>query len=325
MTDHKFRTFISDFFKTFVRLLRFVIIFLVLIIAAISAFVYFSVYLEPGDGPAGSAVPIEPFKQIWSQKQVLLLGIGDSVTAGFGAPEGYSYFDRLIKNPPDDSCDIMGRSLSVVFPELTAQNIAVSGSVSAQHLKKIHEFSRQPPDVLGVVVITTGGNDLIHNYGRSAPKECAMYGATLEIAQPWIRNYKERLERMIFGIAEKFPGGCHIFMANIYDPSDGTGNTNKWLTGLPYWPDGLRILAEYNKIIAQCAEDHENVYLVDIYSSFLGHGIHCRKFWQKHYHSGDPYYWYHMNIEDPNPRGYDAIRRLFLLKMIDVFADSNSV
>jgi hypothetical protein len=110
-------------------------------------------------------------------------------------------------------------------------------------------------------------------------------------------------------------------LANIYDPSDGTGNTNRWLTGLPYWPDGLLILAEYNKIISQCAEKHNNVHLVDIHSSFLGHGIHCKKFWLKNYRFNDPHYWYSI-IEDPNQRGYDAIRRLFLLEMVRVFVNN---
>ena len=30
------------------------------------------------------------------------------------------------------------------------------------------------------------------------------------------------------------------------------------------------------------------------------------------YRADDPHYWYYANIEDPNERGYDAIRRIFL-------------
>ncbi len=29
------------------------------------------------------------------------------------------------------------------------------------------------------------------------------------------------------------------------------------------------------------------------------------------------HYWYYTNLEDPNERGYDAIRRLFLLEMME--------
>jgi hypothetical protein len=59
-----------------------------------------------------------------------------------------------------------------------------------------------------------------------------------------------------------------------------------------------------------------------MYAAFLGHGIHCRKFWGAHYRFGDPHYWYAPNLEDPNERGYDAIRRVFLneiLKEIPAF------
>jgi hypothetical protein len=35
----------------------------------------------------------------------------------------------------------------------------------------------------------------------------------------------------------------------------------------------------------------------------------------KHYDRKDPHYWYFINLEDPNERGYDALRRLFLNAM----------
>ncbi|HUT13256.1 MAG TPA: hypothetical protein VMY42_22395 [Thermoguttaceae bacterium] len=34
----------------------------------------------------------------------------------------------------------------------------------------------------------------------------------------------------------------------------------------------------------------------------------------------DPHYWYAQNLEDPNVRGYDAIRRLFLIEMAKTFS-----
>ncbi len=34
-----------------------------------------------------------------------------------------------------------------------------------------------------------------------------------------------------------------------------------------------------------------------------------------HFDRHDPHYWFYFNLEDPNERGYDAIRRLFLLEM----------
>lgn len=286
---------------------------------------YFNVYLPQGKGPAGPDVPAEPFGYIWSNKKVMLLGIGDSITDGFGAMDGFAYFERLIKNPEGDSPDMLGKNLSVVFPNLITKNIASSGTTSIRHISEIETLQQYPQNISGIVVMTTGGNDLIHNYGRRPPEEGAMYGASFKQAGPWIDNFRKRLDEMITRLEDVFPGGCYIFLANIYDPSDGTGNTAEWLTGLPAWPDGIKILDAYNKIIAECADSYENVHLVDIHTPFLGHGIHCRKFWIKNYRWKDPTYWYYLNIEDPSERGYDAIRRLFLIKISRVFADSNTI
>jgi len=295
-----------------------------IIFIVIISFYYFNLHLTPGIGPAGPDVPGKPFNRLWSDKKILLLGLGDSVTAGFGASKGLSYFDRLMENSPNDCKDMLGKNLSKVFPNLKTKNLALSGSNSLHHLRKIQSLEVHPSDFSGIVVMTTGGNDLIHNYGRALPKEGAMYGATFDEAKSWIDNFKNRLDQMILILNKKFPGGCHIFLANIYDPSDGTGNTSSWLTGLPYWPDGLKILKDYNETISLCADKYDFVHLVNIYDTFLGHGIHCKKFWIRHYHFKDPHYWYFMNIEDPSERGYDAIRRLFLLEMIETLPNSFS-
>jgi lysophospholipase L1-like esterase len=310
------------------RIVVYTLLTCVAVIASLGGYLYFNLYLPAGTGPAGPNVPAEPFRQVWSERKVLLLGLGDSITACCTVPKAYSYFDRLVRNPENDSNDMLGKNLSKVLPNLTAKNLAISGSTSLQHLEKqIKGLKPQPADVFGIVVMTTGGNDLIHNYGRTPPAECAMYGADVEQARPWVANFEKRLDEMIIAIRKAFPGGCSIFLANIYDPTDGAGTPG--LTGLPRWPDGLLILKSYNDIIARCTQKYDYVHLVDIHKPFLGHGINCRKFWKRHYRSSDPHFWYALILEDPNIRGYDAIRRLFLLKIIEIcpkaIAESNSV
>ena len=170
-----------------------------------------------------------------------------------------------------------------------------------------------------MVVITTGGNDIIHDYGRSPSSERAVYGATFDEARPWIVNFEERLNAMLDAINEKFPGGCEVFIGNLYDPTDGTGTAR--VVGLPKWSDGLRILAAYSDVIRRSAEARPNVHMVDLHSLFMGHGITCRQFWRKTYRKDDPHYWYFGNFEDPNERGYDAARRLFLIEMVRVLPE----
>jgi len=281
-----------------------------------AAFFYLFVYfVHPvGQGPAGPSVPRDLFSRPWTDRPVLLVGIGDSVTAGFGARRGYSYFDRLVKNPPDEFADLDGICLSAVMPKLQFTNFAISGSTSLEHMKReLPRLATADSNTFGIVVLTTGGNDLIHNYGRTPPRDQAMYGASFEQAKPWIEDFDRRLDLMINEITMRFPGGCRIFLANIYDPTDGVGDIKR--AGLPDWPDGLKLLGAYNEIIRKCASTHANVRLVNMHDAFLGHGIHCAQFWTKHYDGKDPHYWYFINLEDPNERGYDAIRRLFLNEM----------
>jgi len=278
-------------------------------------FYLFVSFVQPvGHGPAGLPVSRELFSKPWTDRPVLLVGIGDSVTAGFGARRGYSYFDRLIANPPDEFADMNGICLRAVLPKLQFTNLAISGSTSSEHTKmELPGLNVAESNVFGIVVLTTGGNDLIHNYGRTPPRDQAMYGASQEQAKPWVEGFGYRLDSMIDEITARFPGGCRIFLASIYDPTDGAGDIKH--TGLPAWPDGLKILNDYNEIIRKCANTHTNVQLVNLHDAFLGHGIHCAQFWTKHYDLKDPHYWYFVNLEDPNERGYDAIRRLFLIEM----------
>jgi len=284
------------------------------LIAAAAGYVHFYLYLPMGSGPAGPAVPAEDFAGTWSNRKVRLVGLGDSVTAGFGASPNLAYFDRLVTNPSDEFEDMRGKCLSRVLPELEAKNLSVSGSNSLQHVDQIQQkLQTQPEDVFGIVVMTSGGNDLIHWYGRTPPREGAMYGCTLQQAQPWIANFQARLEEMFSLIDERFPGGCLIFIADIYDPSDGYGNPES--AYLPPWPECVQVHAAYNEALRNAAAKHDNVRVVPMHAEFLGHGVHCRKFWSQHYRASDPHYWYLFNLEDPNDRGYDAIRRLFLVEI----------
>ncbi|MBI3857204.1 MAG: SGNH/GDSL hydrolase family protein [Planctomycetes bacterium] len=274
-----------------------------------------------GSGAAGPAVPREPWAKPWTTRPVLLVGLGDSVTAGFGAPPPQSYFNRLVSNPDDEFPEMKGICLSAVFPNLKALNLAVSGTISQEHVaEQLPKLEKADPGTLGIVVMTSGGNDLIHSYGRNPPTDGAMFGARLEQARPWIESYETRLGECFKRILGCFPGGCHLFVADIYDPTDGVGDIEH--AGLPAWPDGEAILDEVNAAIRRAASRFPQVHVVPVHDAFLGHGIRCSQRWARHYRAEDPHYWYYDNLEDPNSRGYDAIRRLFLLEVAKVLSGS---
>ncbi len=68
----------------------------VVLIGTTAAYVEFHFHLPEGEGPAGPAVLLEPFEQ--TERKVLLLGVGDSVTAGLGSRRGhYDNGDRAME------------------------------------------------------------------------------------------------------------------------------------------------------------------------------------------------------------------------------------
>lgn len=279
-----------------------------------------------GSGPAGPPVPAGPFQRVWHDGEVVLLGVGDSITRGFGASPGRSAFELLVRNDDEAIPDMAGRDLRSAFPRLRADNRAVNYSTSVEHVARhVPRIPRFGEGVRGVVVITSGGNDLLHPYGRKPPEDGAAYGCSLDQATLWQTTFRKRLRGILDGVTARFPGGCEIFLANVYDPTDGAGDIDRANVALPPWPGGLDVLALWNQTIAEVADAYDHVHLVDIHALFLGHGIHCRDRRNPHYRANDPHYWYFDNLEDPNDRGYDAIRRAFLLEMIEVLgsADSN--
>jgi hypothetical protein len=276
-----------------------------------------------GHGPAGPAVSSEAFSRTWSTRQIELVSLGDSVSTGYGAPAGHGYFDLIRQNVAETYPEMKGLDLSSVLPHIKVTRLASNSSNSFRHLEVIERLHTRDEDTFGIVCITTGGIDLIHYYGKATPKEGAMYGATYEQAEPWIKNFRERLDEMMLGLSNKFPGGCVVMLATIYEPTDDVGDIENAgpLFWMPKWPDGRPIHGGFNDAIKDCASAHAHVHLVDVYRVMLGHGIHCRDRTNPHYDADDPSYWFYSNLEDPNRRGYDAIRRVFLNAIIDALAE----
>lgn len=181
----------------------------VLVTGGVCGYIEYYLSRPIGQGPAGPTVDRSAFKEIWSERPVHVVGIGDSITAGLGAKTiSRTFFNRILENPPDEFSDMQGVCLRTVLPNLSSENLAISGSESKTHEQVIRESLAMREVAYGIVLMTSGGNDLIHNYGRSEPRECAMYGASLAQAEPWIEKYRARLASMLDEITRKFPKEC---------------------------------------------------------------------------------------------------------------------
>lgn len=293
-----------------------------MLILSVFGYVGWRIYwvLQPrpmGSGPAGPTPDASRFEQPWRQGKVFVLALGDSITRGYGATRSSNYVSMVIRNDDEMYPDMKGLDLQAVLPQMESKNVAVDFTTTEDHLvRQLPKIETFGPDVFGIVLITSGGNDLIHDYGRSTPRDGAMYGCTIEQGRVWTAKVQDRLRQILQSVMARFPGGCEIFLANLYDPTDGVGDPQSF--GLPRWPDSMRVLDEMNRCILTLCGEYPNVHLVDIHTPFLGHGIHCRDWWRKTYRLDDPTWWYSPNLEDPNVRGHDAIRRCFLEQMIQV-------
>ena len=268
-----------------------------------------------GEGPVAVAFDRAPFAHgVWHDGPVLVVSLGDSVSTGYGAPAGEGYFDLVVKNDPVRHPDVGDCDLSHVLPKLSRAKLASLSTNSIAHEESVAFLRPQAPDTFGLVFWTTGGIDLIHPYGHGEVREGAMYGATLEEALPWIARFEARVDRTLGALSDRFPGGCEIFVGTIYDPTDGVGDIEHAgvVCWLPAWPDALAIHGRFNRAIREACARHRNAHVVDVHGVMLGHGIHCRDASNPHHDRADPTYWYWWNLEDPNARGYDALRRLFL-------------
>jgi len=85
---------------------------------------------------------------------------------------------------------------------------------------------------------------------------------------------RERLHAILNQVQRRFPGGCEIFLANIYDPTDSVGMSSmrtfccrrgpmeslRWKVSMPLSPRPAGL-------IRMC--------ICDLRALFLGHGMHC--------------------------------------------------
>jgi lysophospholipase L1-like esterase len=239
------------------------------------------------------------------------------VSTGYCASAKHSYVEMLVNNDDAKYPDYAGKDLAHHFIATAVENIALAGSTSCDFsASDIHsQLTSLAPEVAQtIVVITLGGNDLIHPYSCGTPHDCSEYCSSLSQATPFAANYKARMIALINQIKADAHGTVSVFLANIYDPTDTVGDIqNATISGvhlLPAWPGGLDVLSLYNSTINDVATA-TGATVVDMHAAMLGHGIHYSDSTNMYYSASDPTYWYCANLEDPNDRGYNAIRGAF--------------
>jgi len=193
---------------------------------------------------------------------VLLIGLGDSVTAGYGASPDHSYFGRLVSNPRMNSGD-EGICLKSVFPTQSDQLQRLRHHFGRARRGAAAETRKGGPGNAGIVVMTTGGNDLIHNYGRSprARERCMGRGSRKRSLD---RPLREALHGM-FGRSKSCSRGCHVSSPTSSIPR--TASATSRTRAFPVARRGA-VLHATNDVLRRSAAMFPFVHVVSVHDAF---------------------------------------------------------
>lgn len=278
----------------------------------------------PGTSRGDDPLPEELVAWIAAESPVLLLGMGDSVTRGYGASDPSRSTFRLVE------AQLAGKLRGRAGFRFLSRNLAVDGSTSCDHLQdQVPLLRRKMKDLLEVVaatgedprrwnerlrvviLVTSGGNDILHGAGEPAPSPCAMYGCTATAGRAWSIGFGRRLESLVTALDISFPGRFRLYLGNVFDPTDGTGDIDElgrivpgarqlppWTTGKA---EGLSVLATWNAVIARVTRGRPEARLVDLHGLFMGRGLTAAREGRMEEYVYDPI------LEDPNDLGHRLI------------------
>jgi lysophospholipase L1-like esterase len=183
--------------------------------------------------------------------------------------------------------EFAGRDLVTRFPGIECRFLAADGATTEDVLgSQIDELDGVDAKAEALVTLTAGGNDLL-----------SLLGAAEGTGDAGVARLLRNLAAIVDAVRDRLPRAL-ILMANVYDPTDGTGD----LDGHRLRPQEMRWLRDGNAGVGRlCAE--RGARLVDVHGHFAGHGRSAP--------AAERWYWTESIIE-PGAFGASEIRRLWL-------------
>lgn len=238
------------------------------------------------------------------QNPARVVFLGDSITAGYGLDNANnSYVSLLLDNNDSKWPGYETEDLAARYPDIEALDVSVSGatttSLLADQLDAVEAGWGSTVSGETLVVITIGGNDLTDALFTGADEVAA--------ANTVVANLEVIVD--FFQDPARFPDGSYVYITNVYEPTDGTGQVEECFFGLdlssviPTFED----LATDSLALAQT----QGWAWVDLRGHFVGHGFRYDEqgAWTD---EEDPTLWFQDDCIHPNPRGHHEVRRLFL-------------
>jgi lysophospholipase L1-like esterase len=183
--------------------------------------------------------------------------------------------------------EFAGRDLVTISPGIDCRFEAQDGATTESVLgSQVDALRGIDPGGEALVTLTAGGNDLLR-----------LIGATDRAGQAGVRAVLDNLDAILDVVRDRLPRAM-ILVANVYDPTDGTGD----LEGTPIRPQEMRWLADCNAGVERLCRQ-SGARLIDLHRHFAGHGRSAP--------AAKRWYWTGSLIE-PGMAGASEIRRLWL-------------
>ena len=229
--------------------------------------------------------------------------LGDSISAGAGAGgERFVYHALLVSNDDSTYPDEASTDLeSLTGGEVEVVDVSRGGARSRNLPGQTDAVASRltlPASGHTVVVLTIGGNDLQSAIGGGDP--------TGRLLTEALANIRAMVE--FFQDPGRFPDGSSIYLANVYDPSDGVARIATCFFGLSL-PQLVSALDVWSERYMELGREM-GFAVVDTLGAFHGHGPHSSDMSNPFYDAEDPTMWFSDCIH-PNPRGHHELRRLF--------------
>ncbi|MEO7095377.1 MAG: SGNH/GDSL hydrolase family protein [Polyangiales bacterium] len=225
--------------------------------------------------------------------------LGDSISANGG--EG-PYFDSLLmKNDDTKWPDYKGQDLTTKYGAIKLEKHSKGGSTAVNLDSQVAALPKTLEGPV-LVTITIGGNDV------QAALPTVLGGGSDDAKRTQFQGYiQTALDELT--APGRFGEGVQVrvILANIYDPSDGTGNFT-FATGtkcggaLGFWPAGKEtksILDKWEDAMAVEAVKHPEVVYADLRARFDGHGV-----------PSTTETWFVKDCIHPNSAGHTQVRGL---------------
>ena len=236
---------------------------------------------------------------------VRVVFMGDSITDGVGASmPSLTYTALLEENQNSAWPDHDEVTLSEAFPSIEEWiNVGVGGattsSMKREQLPALEALLNLPADGETLILVTIGGND--------AQQALFPFADVDAIAQAALDNIDD-MARWLTD-PDNFPDGVYVYFTNIYEPSDGTGQSECFYR-MDYSEDLAKLDVMNGGLISMGMEIGFSA--LDLNGHFRGHGFNNNDDTIEAYHPDDPSRWFNDNdCLHPNDRGHHEVRRLF--------------